>query len=64
MVVSSGRGTEDIIITPVYCLLVGLIFLVLFQDWMSGLRMMKESDMPLNLHPFPLSIGGSHLVHF
>ena len=64
VILSSGRGMEGIIITPVYCLLVRLILLVLFQDRMSGLRMMKESDMPLNLHLFPLSIGRSHLVHF
>ena len=55
---------QGIIISLVYCLLVCLILLVLFQDWMSGLRVMKESYLPLNLHLSPLNIGGGHRVHF
>ena len=55
---------QGTVISLVYCLLVRLILLVLFQDWMSGLRVMKESDLPLNLHLSPLSIGGGHRVHF
>lgn len=55
---------QGIIISLVCCLLVRLILLVLFQDWMSGLRVMKESDLPLNLHLSPLSTGGGHRIHF
>lgn len=56
--------TQGIVISLVYRLLVRLMLLVLFQDWMSGLRVMKESDLPLNLHLSPLSVGGGHRVHF
>lgn len=49
---------------PMSCLLVCLMFLILFQDRMSGLWVMKESSRPPSLRLSPLNNRGGRLIHF
>lgn len=47
-----------------HCLLVCLIFSILFQGWVSGLWMTERSDRPSSRPLSAPSDGGSRFVHF